>query len=154
MSNSDMSTPKNLDPKDIGSSLTWTVAYDHSPESRAAVEHAATLLRVQNNDQLWLVSIISSDDEKEQSEKELQGAKALALLYNPAVKDHIHERVEVSDDRKQYRPFLQVATELKSDYVVVGCRGSGVTKMFLGSFSNKVLKHCACPVIVCRSQDN
>ena len=47
--------------------------------------------------------------------------------------------------------LCQIASEENSVLVVVGSRGMGsLRRTFLGSVSNYILRHCPCPVIVCR----
>lgn len=47
--------------------------------------------------------------------------------------------------------IIDVATERKTDFIIIGSRGvSGIKRLFTGSISDKVSKHAACPVMIVR----
>ena len=59
-----------------------------------------------------------------------------------------HTRVEVGDPGEI---ILQVAAEEESDMIVMGTHGFGTFRsLLLGSVSNFVMQHAACPVLLCK----
>ena len=84
---SDASTPPHLDPKDHHLPRIYFVCYDNSPESRCAVEHAASLARGNKDDIVHIVQVIRENTAEARSDAEhvLQGAKAIATLYNDTI---------------------------------------------------------------------
>ncbi|KAJ3700200.1 hypothetical protein LUZ61_003905 [Rhynchospora tenuis] len=64
-----------------------------------------------------------------------------------AVKEvNVKTHVVVGDPKEK---ICEVAANLKSDLLVMGCRAIGpIKRMFLGSVSNYCINHVGCPVVV------
>ncbi|KAJ8301510.1 hypothetical protein KUTeg_020497 [Tegillarca granosa] len=58
--------------------------------------------------------------------------------------------VQTSHCTKPGEGILNVAADVKADYVVVGCRGRGkLRRTFLGSVSDYLMHHSTVPVLIC-----
>lgn len=140
-------TPPDLEPKDPAQPRRYIVCYDNSPESRCAVEHAASLARLDPEDEILIVMGCQNESEQAAGLTALSGAKALALVYNSGVA--VNTQAIISHDIP--RTLSEVAREVEADYVIVGCRGTNLSRKFLGSVSKKITKLAPCPVILCRT---
>jgi universal stress protein A len=62
----------------------------------------------------------------------------------------------VKDDLRAgtpYREIIEAASETKSDLIVLGTHGrNGLTRLFIGSTAERVVRHAACPVLVVRDR--
>jgi len=141
------------------------VATDGSRNSVLAASTAAQLLKTA--DRVTLLSVVTEipgDDaggiegsvytEREADEvwqQELAEAGAelehtAAVLSNAAV----DKRIEVGDVEAT---ICRIAEELGVDVIVVGSHGrTGLSRLFLGSISEHVVRHAPCPVLVVREK--
>jgi nucleotide-binding universal stress UspA family protein len=63
---------------------------------------------------------------------------------------HVADRVEVGEP---YREILRLADEQRADLIVLGAHGQGVVeRMFVGSTTQQVVRHAACPVLTVRNR--
>jgi nucleotide-binding universal stress UspA family protein len=141
------------------------VATDGSRNSVFAASVAAQLLKTA--DHVTLLSVVTEipgDDaggiegsvytEKEANEvwqQELAEAGA-ELEHTAAVLSNatVDKRIEVGDVDTT---ICRIAEELGVDVVVVGSHGrTGLSRLFLGSVSEHVVRHAPCPVLVVREK--
>jgi nucleotide-binding universal stress UspA family protein len=83
---------------------------------------------------------------------ELEGAHAeLTHTAQALTGTTIEKRAEVGDAAST---ICSVAAELGVDVIIVGSHGrTGVSRLFLGSTSEHVLRHAPCPVLVIREEN-
>jgi nucleotide-binding universal stress UspA family protein len=56
---------------------------------------------------------------------------------------------------KPYLEIIRAADEMNADFIVIGTHGrSGLARMFLGSTSERVVRHAPCPVMVVREREH
>jgi len=94
-------------------------------------------------------SVYSADEADRVWQQEL--AEAGAELEHTAAalsNAHVDKRIEVGDVDAT---ICRVAEQLGVDVIVVGSHGrTGLSRLFLGSVSEHVLRHAPCPVLVVR----
>jgi len=93
--------------------------------------------------------VYSPETEQEIWNAELEAANEeltkTAGAVNPA---HVDKRVEVGDAAST---ICSIAEELGVDVIVLGSHGrTGLSRLFLGSTSEHVIRHAPCPVLVVR----
>ncbi|EDP98589.1 universal stress protein [Kordia algicida OT-1] len=133
------------------------VPVDFSKHSEYALEAAATLARKHNSEILALHmlelsnAIISEDSNSKQAETvfylKLAEQKFTDFLEKPYLKD-----VNVTPIVKHFKVFGEVndvAKEHNADLIVMGSHGSsGIKELFIGSNTEKVVRHADIPVLV------
>jgi nucleotide-binding universal stress UspA family protein len=140
------------------------IATDGSEYSIAAARRAAELLRPADQVTLLTVvtnvpgddaggfegSVFSPEEQDRLWDEELAEAGAeLARTASALNAPKIDKRIELGDVAQT---IGKVADELNVDLVVVGSHGrTGLSRLFLGSVSEHVVRHAPCPVLVVRS---
>jgi nucleotide-binding universal stress UspA family protein len=140
------------------------VATDGSQYSIEAARRAAELLRPADHVTLLTVvtevpgddaggfegSVYSPEEQEEAWNAELAEAGAeLERTASALSAARVDKRIEVGDVANT---ICHVAGELGVDLVVVGSHGrTGLSRLFLGSASEHVVRHAPCPVLVVRS---
>lgn len=141
-----------------GAVIGWgsiVVAVDGSKNSRTAVETAADFA-VSYGGALSIISVAPVTAElyaeapgiAEQliwkSQKFAEDAKALAQSKGI-------EAVVLVRDGEPYEIITRLASEQKSDVIVIGCHGkTGLKRLLMGSVTAKVIGCAPCPVLVVR----
>ncbi|WP_114905137.1 universal stress protein [Kordia sp. SMS9] len=133
------------------------VPIDFSKHSEYALEAAAALAQKHNGEILALHmlelsnALISDDDNSKQAEAvfylKLAEQKFADFLDKPFLKD-----VKVTPIVKHFKVFSEVndvAKEHNADMIVMGSHGtSGLKEIFIGSNTEKVVRHADIPVLV------
>ncbi|MCE5291958.1 MAG: universal stress protein [Nocardiaceae bacterium] len=127
------------------------VGVDGSPLSSLAVEHAFELASAFGTGvravHSWIPGV-TSDLEKDSTEHEALLSESLAG-WTEKYPDVPVERIVAPVDAEQSIPLYAAAN---ARLVVVGSHGRGrASSLLLGSTSRYLIKHCPCPVLVCRS---
>lgn len=146
--------------------VTWVVGYDFSTCADAALERAATMM-ARRNGQIVVANILEEPDPA--IARELRRASpALADLSDvrDAIADaalaRLKETIKLVKARHPgvtFNPKVEfghgaegltrLADELDADMIVVGTHGRrGITKFFLGSVADRVLRWTSRPVLV------
>lgn len=140
------------------------VPVDGSVISFSAVKHAVNLAQVCNS-QLTLISIIAEDPFKHvdfypssvmmkdyflqayaNAEEALKEARDLAQEYNVETSTHI-VKGQVSGEG-----VVEASEQFHADLIVMGSHGrKGLSKFFLGSFAQDVLKQTSIPVLIIKA---
>ncbi|WP_420570863.1 universal stress protein [Kordia sp.] len=133
------------------------VPVDFSKHSEYALEAAASLARKYNSEILALHmlelsnAVISDDDNSKKAETvfylKLAEQKFKDFLEKPYLKD-----IQVTPIVKHFKVFSEVndvAKEHNGDLIVMGSHGSsGLKEVFIGSNTEKVVRHADIPVLV------
>jgi nucleotide-binding universal stress UspA family protein len=141
--------------------MTVLIAYDGSPDARAAVEFAGRILtgRPAVVITVWepllvrmrrfpLGAITVAEDTGEARAQAEQVAKEGAELAVAAGLAEVTARA-VADTESIWRTIVEVADELDVTLVVMGSRGlAGLRSMLLGSVSDHVLHHIHRPILI------
>ena len=139
-----------------GASLGWKnilVAADGSKFSEAAVEEAINYARSYDG----CLSVVSAVDVTDEFEAQAPGlldkmiAKARAYLED--LKKKITEagiKAEIFVRQGEpYEVIIDLASQLNADTIVMGTHGrTGITRIFMGSVTARVIGHAPCPVLV------
>lgn len=129
------------------------VGYDGSESAKKALEKAVTLLR--ENDELIVVSVVPSPDDKEFTiiDSDLSAANAQSQVNSAiaGLKERginiigIVRKGDIADE------ILKIGKEMKCDLIVIGHKGvSKIGKFMLGSVAEKVVRYASRPVLVVR----
>jgi nucleotide-binding universal stress UspA family protein len=98
-----------------------------------------TMYSPETDQALWNAELENANDELAKTASALHGTD-------------IEKRVEVGDAATT---ICAVAEELGVDVIVVGTHGrTGLSRFFLGSTSEHVIRHAPCPVLVVRVEDS
>ncbi|MGN9786253.1 universal stress protein [Nonomuraea sp. ZG12] len=141
--------------------MTILIAYDGSPDARAAVEFAGRALAGQAAIvvTVWepllvrmrrfpLGAVMIAEDLGEARSQAEQVAKEGAELAAAAGFAEVTSRV-VAETESIWRTIVEVADELDVTLVVMGSRGlAGLRSVLLGSVSNHVLHHIHRPILI------
>jgi nucleotide-binding universal stress UspA family protein len=141
--------------------MTVLIAYDGSPDARAAVEFAGRILtgRPAIVITVWeplfvrmrrfpLGAITIAEDTGQARVQAEQVAKEGAELATAAGLTEVTSRA-VADTESIWRTIVEVADELDVTLVVMGSRGlAGLRSVLLGSVSNHVLHHIHRPILI------
>jgi nucleotide-binding universal stress UspA family protein len=96
-----------------------------------------TMYSPETDQALWNAELDNANDELARTASSLHGTQ-------------IDKRVEVGDAATS---ICAVAEELGVDVIVVGSHGrTGLSRFFLGSTSEHVIRHAPCPVLVVRAE--
>ncbi len=137
------------------------VPIDFSQHSEYALEVAAQLAK-KNNAQLLALHMLEMSDsmlihsDQEQNEKAVFFLKLAEKKFNEfLVKDYLSD-VEVIPMVKHFKVFSEVskvAKEHSADLIVMGSHGtSGFSEIFVGSNTEKVVRHSEVPVLVIKQR--
>ena len=113
------------------------VGYDGSPESRAAVDHAARQAGKSGR-----VYVVHACDDLARGEATVD---ALALTDDPILDTHFRTELLHCPPAEA---IARVAAERGADEIVIGARGLGPFRSALGSVSQQVLHEARVPVVV------
>jgi nucleotide-binding universal stress UspA family protein len=126
------------------------VAYDGTPEAKAALDRAADLAHAARA-ALWVLTVVAPP-------VALPGAVGYAPANPPDAGRIIEEGVRAAEERAPVEgrrldgspaPTLAKACEDGVDLLVVGSRGYGpATRVLLGSVSTKLVNSAPCPVLI------
>ena len=129
------------------------VGYDGSESSKKALEKAVTLLK--ENDELIVVSVVPSPDDKEftiiDSDLSVANAQSQVNSAIAGLKESginiigIVRKGDIADE------ILKIGKEMNCDLIVIGHKGvSKIGKFMLGSVAEKVVRYASRPVLVVR----
>lgn len=139
------------------------VPIDFSEHSEYALEIAAQLAKKQNAELVALhmmglsQAVITKDDSKEVMEAmfymKLAEKRFNEFLDREYLKDlKVHTTVQ---NYKEFQEINAVAKEFGCDLIVMGSHGSsGIHEMFVGSNTEKVVRHSDIPVLVIKHRDS
>lgn len=130
------------------------LATDFSPESQNALQYAVSLAR-RSNSTLFLTHVLPTDRSAALGEMwpvltdiaRHNAEKSMAKLQNmDDLKFLPHEVVIRVGDT--WDEISRVVSDKNVDLIVVGTQGHrGITKLFLGSTAERVIRHASCPVL-------
>ena len=132
------------------------LAYDGSKFSNKALQEAISLAK-SSGGSLLILSVVDITDEFESeapgltdrmTEKLLKmSQKALGKAFAAKIKAKIE--VHVGD---AYEMIVETARKKKADIIVMGSHGrTGLTRLFMGSVTSRVIGHAPCSVMVVRA---
>lgn len=125
-----------------GKKIRILVATDGSQASEKAVSLAASLARVLEGE-LYAVSVICDQLKRNEAVKAMEMVKGLF----PDVHAVIREGHPVSE-------IVECAGEVGADLIVTGSHNrSGLERVFMGSVSEKIVRHAGTSVLVARSSE-
>ena len=137
------------------------VPIDFSKHSEYALETAAMLAKKHNSELIALHMLEMSDSmlldsDNEHNEKTVFFYKLAEKKFNEFLAKDYLEGLEVVPLVKHYKVFKEVsdvAMEQNADLIVMGSHGtSGFTEIFVGSNTEKVVRHSETPVLVVKSK--
>jgi len=95
--------------------------------------------------------VLTADEQATMWQDELSEANAKLEHTSNVLTDRAVERVVETGDAATV--ICQVAERLDVDVIVVGSHGrTGLSRLFLGSVSEHVVRHAPCPVLVIRDR--
>ncbi len=137
------------------------VPIDFSKHSEYALE-AASILAKKNNSQIFALHMLEISDATLIDSDNEQHAKAVFFLklaeqkFNTFLDKKYLKGIEVIPIVKHFKVFSEinaVAKENDADLIVMGSHGtSGFTEIFVGSNTEKVVRHSQIPVLVIKEQ--
>ncbi len=130
---------------------------DHTEHSFVAVEEVKNTTWPKGS-QLVVAHVVSSPLGMETSEQHEEIANQLVNGICEKIKAENQSFTEIDPLVLKGEPkaeILNLMQHLHSDLLVTGTRGStGISRMFLGSLSHKLLMTAHCPVRICRPKDS
>jgi nucleotide-binding universal stress UspA family protein len=128
------------------------VATDGSDFSEEALKRALRMAK-QNNGQVTAVCVASSthawalkDAMRQEAEKALDRARELAKQEGVSLATRIEEGYP-------FEEIVAAAEKLGSDLIVMGSHGhTGISKVLLGSVTERVIGIASCPVLVVKKE--
>lgn len=139
------------------------VPVDFSECSHKAFQYATHFARQFNAEMMLLHVIIAIPPAPEMLFMEAEGlsgqyhediAKELSQWRNEiALK--VSVKAVTRTGMAAYQEIIEAARESNTDLIIIGHRGqSSLTRMFIGSTAEKVVRHAPCPVLVIRDQEH
>ncbi|NJO51431.1 MAG: universal stress protein [Leptolyngbyaceae cyanobacterium RM2_2_4] len=124
---------------------------DQTRESRQAAEVVANVVKTYSS-RLIILSVVEIPEEGEATNPEMTSAEAIAKLLEDAKNLFQSEGIDSETMERQGKPaftICDVADEIESDLIIMGCRGIGLTEEGVtDSVSNRVINLAPCPVLV------
>jgi nucleotide-binding universal stress UspA family protein len=124
---------------------------DQTRESRQAAEVVANVVKTYSS-RLIILSVVEIPEEGEATHPEMTSAEAIAKLLKDAKNLFQSEGIDSETIERQGKPaftICDVADEIESDLIIMGCRGIGLTEEGVtDSVSNRVINLAPCPVLV------
>jgi nucleotide-binding universal stress UspA family protein len=128
------------------------VATDGSDSSEEALKKAFRIAK-QNNGQVTAVCVASfthawalKNAMREEAEKTLERARELAGQEGVSLATRIEEGYP-------FEEIVEAAKKLHSDLIIMGSHGhTGITKVLLGSVTERVIGMAPCPVLVVKKE--
>ncbi|NJN59243.1 MAG: universal stress protein [Leptolyngbyaceae cyanobacterium SL_5_9] len=124
---------------------------DQTRESRQAAEVVANVVKTYSS-RLIILSVVEIPEEGEATNPEMTSAEAIAKLLEDAKTLFQSEGIDSETMERQGKPaftICDVADEIESDLIIMGCRGIGLTEEGVtDSVSNRVINLAPCPVLV------
>ncbi|RJR16998.1 MAG: universal stress protein [Nitrospiraceae bacterium] len=139
-----------------GSSLGWKnilVAADGSKDSEDAIEEAINYARSYDGS-LSVVNAVSVTDEFEALapgllDKMIEKAKTYLEALRKKITDAGVKAEIFVRQGEPYKVITDLALQLNADTIVMGTHGrTGITRIFMGSVTARVIGHARCPVLV------
>lgn len=134
------------------------VATDGSDNAKAAVRHAAEIARMAKSYAVTIIHVCpgctADVDPHEENRRLAQDILDDARSMFGDLKDIVSESIEVDYPPESVgSAIVDIAKREKATLVVIGSRGLSEFKgMLLGSVSNKVAQHSACPVLIVKGE--
>ncbi|NJL39318.1 MAG: universal stress protein [Leptolyngbyaceae cyanobacterium SM1_4_3] len=124
---------------------------DQTRESRQAAEVVANVVKTYSS-RLIILSVVEIPEEGAATNPEMTSAEAIAKLLEDAKNLFQSEGIDSETMERQGKPaftICDVADEIESDLIIMGCRGIGLTEEGVtDSVSNRVINLAPCPVLV------
>jgi universal stress protein A len=134
------------------------VPLDFSIESKKALAYAISFAR-QFGAKLTLLHVVEPIPETVlamENEKVMENCKrALALVVKAnRIEQNLMEKILVRYGRS-FNEIAEAARTLKIDLIIIATHGyTGLKHVFLGSTTERVVRHAPCPVLVVRSHEH
>jgi len=131
------------------------VATDGSRYSTVAVEHAMNIAALLGSE-LTVVAVADVNEEfyaqaPDEAEKVVMKAKAIAEEVAKRATEAGVKATALVKEGEPYEAITAAAAATKAEIIVMGSHGrTGLKRLLMGSVTEKVIGHAACPVLVTR----
>ena len=141
------------------------VPVDFSENSEHALQ-AAAILAKKNNAKLLVLHMLELSTVHAYGEETMEQQTAKAIFYIKLAEKKLHEFLHrdylngisitpIIRDFKVFSELNKVALEQQADLIVMGSKGaSGLNEFFIGSNTEKVVRHSNIPVLVIKNNRN